>query len=264
MFGFMILQVQAYQVADSIDIRFFRPLLNAELYFSDADELFYRVQPDQFVYVFKYGVVCFLNCPPDRIANMLELVRSGSKNPLAEPLNEDFIVETDSAANRISYHKIEVMRTDVDVLRLVMLNVSQSVALDYFSDHTSRLLAETNEHTKQLEMRGRLSISGRKLQRFIARTLMLRNNITENLYIFDAPPETWEDEELNRVDAGLKRNFDLQVRFRNISEGLQIVKDNLDLFRDIMKYRHSNTLEWIVIILIAVEVVNLLLEKLHR
>jgi required for meiotic nuclear division protein 1 len=259
----MILQVQAYQVSDSIDIKAFRPVFKAELYYSDADELFYRVEPDEFVYVFKYGVVCFLNCSGPRINELLQLVRSQAKNPLSDPLNEDFIVETDAPENKLSYNKIEVTRTDVDVLRLVMLNVSQSVALDYFSDHTRKLLAETNLHTHHLEQRGRLFISGRKLQRFIARTLMLRNNIVENLYIFDSPPETWEDEGLNRVDAGLKRTFDLQERFRNISEGLQIVKDNLDLFRDILKYRHSNTLEWIVIILITVEVVNLFLEKLH-
>ncbi|TCJ13732.1 RMD1 family protein [Flaviaesturariibacter flavus] len=250
----MILKVQAYQVSDSIDIRAFRAAATAELYYSDADELFYRLDPQRYLYVFKYGVLCFLNCDAATIGDILQRVRAGAKNPLEDPLIDDFIVETDATENRISYHKIEVKRTDVEVLRLVMLNVSQSVALDYFSEHAERLLTETNRHTRHLEHHGRLSITGRKLQRYIARTLMLRNNITENLYIFDSPPETWEDEELNRVDAGMKRNFDLQERFRYIAESLQIVKDNLDLFRDIMKYRHSNTLEWIVIILIAIEV----------
>lgn len=251
----MILQVQAYQVADSIDIKGFRARFTAELYASDADELFYRIAADQFVYIFKYGVVCFLNCDQERINNLLQLARGQAKNPQSDPLNEDFVVETDAAENKILYNKIEVVRTDVEVLRLVMLNVSQSVALDYFSDHTARILAETNMQTHHLEQRGRLSISGNRLLKYIARTLMLRNNIVENLYIFDSPPVTWEDEDLNRVDAGLKRNFDLQERSRNIVESLQIVKDNLDLFRDILKYRHSNTLEWIVIVLIGIEVI---------
>ncbi|RYY84993.1 MAG: RMD1 family protein [Chitinophagaceae bacterium] len=258
----MILQVQAYQVADSIDIKAFKGIFTAELHYSDADELFYRIANDQFIYVFKYGVVCFLNCDQQRIAGMLQLLRGQAKNPLGEPLNEDFIVETDASENRVSYNKIEVVRTDVEVLRLVMLNVSQSVALDYFSDHTGMLLAETNRHNRELEQHGKISIPNRKLQRFIARTLMFRNNIVENLYIFDSPPETWEDEELARVDSSLKRNFDLQERFRNIDRGLAIVKDNLDLFRDILKYRHSNTLEWIVIILIAVEVIPIIAQKI--
>ena len=94
------------------------------------------------------------------------------------------------------------------------------------------------------------------------RTLLLKNRIAENIYVFDSPPETWEDESLNKIDNELKRTFDLQVRVRTISEGLAIIKDNLELFRGLMQYRNSNILEWIIILLILVEVLNLFVEKL--
>jgi len=55
--------------------------------------------------------------------------------------------------------------------------------------------------------------------------------------------------------------FDLQERSRNIHYGLNIIKDNLELFRALLQYRHSNILEWIVIILILVEVLNVIAEK---
>ena len=64
--------------------------------------------------------------------------------------------------------------------------------------------------------------------------LSLKNKIAGNLYIFDSPEETWEDENLNKLDIGLKKTFDLQSRFRDIQEGLQIVKDNLELFKDLL------------------------------
>lgn len=40
------------------------------------------------------------------------------------------------------------------------------------------------------------------------------------------------------------------------------MKENLGLFKDLVQHRKSLTLEWIVIILILVEVLNLLFEKL--
>ena len=49
---------------------------------------------------------------------------------------------------------------------------------------------------------------------------------------------------------------------RTIHEGLNIIKDNLELFRALMQHRNSNILEWIVIILILIEVLNLIIEKL--
>ena len=84
------------------------------------------------------------------------------------------------------------------------------------------------------------------------------------MYIFDSPPETWEDENLNKIDIGLKKTFDLQIRYRNIQEDLQIIKENLELFKDLMQYKKSTLLEWIVILLILVEVVNLLVDKIIK
>ena len=78
------------------------------------------------------------------------------------------------------------------------------------------------------------------------------------------PPETWEDENLNRIDQGLKKTFDLQDRYRDIREGLEIVRENLELFKDLLQYRNSTFLEWIIIILVALEVVNLLIDKLFK
>ncbi len=126
------------------------------------------------------------------------------------------------------------------------------------------MLTETNQHTQILVSKGSLGISGKKLRQFIGRTLLLRNRIAENIYVFDSPPETWESESLNKIDGDLKRTFDLQVRVRTIHEGLNIIKDNLELFQGLLQHRNSNTLEWIVILLIFVEVLNLFFEKLFR
>jgi uncharacterized Rmd1/YagE family protein len=157
-----------------------------------------------------------------------------------------------------------VPRADADEFRLIMLNVSQSVALDHYSQQTNILLEETNYHTQILEKKGKLDIAGSDLKKYIGRTLNLKNRIAENLYIFDSPEETWEDENLNKLDVGLKKTFDLQARFRTIQEGLGIIKENLELFKDLLQYRNSVVLEWIIIILIFVEVINLFVEKIFH
>lgn len=254
-------QVLSYQIADSIDIKSFKAAFKAELHFSDADELFYRMDSGRFIYVFKYGVVCFLNYDSIKISEFLSMITPYCKYRRSEDLTEEYQVETEAAENKIGYNKIELVRADAEVMRLVMLNVSQSVALDYYSELTNKLLEETNYHTQILERKGSLAIRGISLKKYIGRTLLLKNRIAENLYIFDSPPETWDDENLNRIDMELKRTFDLQERSRNIHEGLNIIRDNLELFRALLQYRHSTVLEWIVIALILMEVINMVLER---
>ena len=258
----MILKVESIQVADSIDIRSFKTSFPAEIYRADSDELFYRVGTEKYLYVFKYGIVCFLGYTKEEITAFIRSVFPFCKNPLDQPLSDEFDIETNAAKIKLGYNKIEIAEPDIEILRLIMLNVSQSVALDLYSQQTNKLLAETNYHTQVLEKKGTLDLRGINLKKYIGRTLNLKNRISENLYIFDSPEETWENETLNLLDMELKKTFDLQTRFRTIQDGLQIVKENLELFKDLLQYRKTIVLETIIIILILVEVINLLIEKI--
>ena len=256
-----IYKVLSFQISDSIDLKTFKTIFTAELIYSDSDELFYQDGPEQYIYVFKYGVVCFLNQDDIKITAFIKLLAPYCKNFFEYKLREEYLIEPGASENKIGNNKIELVNTDKETFRIIMINVSQSVALDYYSDQTTILLEETNQYTFNLEKTGKLNISGIKLMRFIGKTLNLMNRITENLYIFDSALSTWEDENLDKIDIELKKTFDLQSRYRGIHEELQIIKENLDLFKDLLHHRKSSFLEWIIIILILVEVVNLFASK---
>jgi required for meiotic nuclear division protein 1 len=257
-----MLQVSSFQIADSIDIKALKAFFTNKLLHSDADELFYSIGPDQFFYIFKFGIISFFNVSETQMGGYIHSLSPYSKNILQTPLSDDFAIEINAPRTRLGFNKIELTGIDANVLRLIMLNVSQSVALDHYSQLTNSLLEETNTQTQLLEHKGKLGVSGVRLKKYIGRTLNIKNRIMENLYIFDSPDETWEDEDLNKLDIGLKKTFDLQARFRTILEGLGIVKENLELFKDILQHRNSTRLEWVVILLILVEVLNLLVEKI--
>ncbi len=257
------MKVLAYQIADSIDIKGFKNSFEAPVHFADSDETFFITGPDKFIYVFKYGVVSFLNYDESSIQEFIKLITPFCRNFSEFRHSEEFEIETNASAIAFGFNKIEISDPNIDMFRLIMLNVSQSVALDYYYELTNRLLLETNLQTQYLEKKGRLHISGRNLKKYIGRTLSLKSRISENLYIFDSPPETWEDELLNKIDIGLKKTFDLQVRSRHIQESLQIIKENFELFKDIMQHRSSYALEIIVITLILLEVINLIIEKIR-
>lgn len=257
-------KVISYQVADTIDIKTLKTAFKSTLCYSDSEELFYETGPNQYAYIFRYGVASFFHYEEKEISSFLQFIKPYCRNFFTDSINDELIVETGAAENKISYNKIEIKQANRDVLRMIMLNVSQSVTLDYYSELTGKLLEETNYHTQLLAKKGRLAISGNNLKKYIGKTLLLKNSIAENLFIFDSPPETWEDEQLDKLHNGLKKNSDLQDRFRSVSDGLGIVKENLELFKDILQYRKSMVLEWVVIALIAVEVINFFVEKFFR
>lgn len=256
-------KVEAFQIAESINIRACKIVLNYNLDYHDIDELFYEISTNQYVYLFRYGVVVFFNLNSQEQSAFLKSIENHCNHliPNQEVLNESLEIETGNAEIKADFKSVAVPEVSSDVMRLIMLNVSQSVALDQYALLTEQILEDTKKHTIYLEANGKLDIGGKKLKKYIARVLNIKNKISENLYIFDTPEAAWEDEGLNQLNTAVKKLFDLKDRHLSIHHQLNIIKENLDLFKDIMFHKESSKLEWIIIILIVIEVVDLLILK---
>ncbi|GGG41137.1 hypothetical protein GCM10011414_08250 [Croceivirga lutea] len=248
--------VKAYQIASSLSIRECKSKILYQLVFSDSNELFYRSNERGFVYIFQYGLIAFYEVSDNEINNVLQQVKPFARNVIDEPFFDSIELVLNHTEEKVAFEHVFLLDSDVEAIRLVMLHTSQSVALDRFDAITEDLLTSTNSHTSYLEQNGKLDIRGNKLKRFIGRTLNVKNLIAENLYIFDSPDMVWESERLNSLNQQLKQTFDLKDRHRYIHDRIAIVKDNLELFKDIMDHKESSRLEWIIIILILVEVLD--------
>jgi uncharacterized Rmd1/YagE family protein len=143
-----------------------------------------------------------------------------------------------------------------------MLHLAQSVVLDHFFYSSQALLAEIKEHTEFMQEKGKIRLGQKDTLRFIGKTLSAKNHIAENLYILDSPEQTWEDEYLEDLHKKLTIHLDQAQRYRVIENTLRIVKDNLNIYTAYNDHRESSRLEWIIIILIVIEVIDTFVSKL--
>jgi len=256
--------VIALQIANSLNIRQCKQKLALPICYSDSDELFLSNGSEKFIYIFQYGVIAFFNHTTREINKIVKRLNPTADYWQEQELSETIKVSITKGAQQVTFDQVVLPNFDQEAIRLVLLNTSQSVALDKYLEITDALLEETNGYIKSLELTGKLNISGKKLKRFIGKVLNIKNQISENLYIFDAPDITWENESLNRLNLALKQTFDLKDRYRYIYERTAIIKEDLELFKDIMDHRESSKLEWIIILLILVEVVDLFVVRILK
>lgn len=249
--------VIAIQISNALNIRKCRQELALPILYSDSDELFLQSGEDQFIYVFQYGVVTFFNHNSQEINAFVKQLNPQARDWEDQELIETMKVVVEPGANRVTFDHVFIGDFDPEAIRLIMLNTSQSVALDKYLEITDKLLSGLGQYVDSLEREGRLNISGKRLKRFIGHVLKIKNQISENLYIFDSPDITWENEGLNALNVSLKQTFDLKDRYRYILERTAIIKEDLELFKDIMDHRESSKLEWIIIALILFEVIDL-------
>lgn len=258
----MMYKVVAYQIAENIDVRKFRSDSSLSTIYYDGEEFFFEKSENKYVSVFKYGAVCFFNLDEKEIADNLNELKNYSARSLEKKFDEEFIIDTDSTEDVFGHSKISISKPSREAIRLIMLNVAHSSALDYFAEQTRKLMETTQYHTQLLEKKGKLGLPTKKMKKYIGRTLNVKNQVAANLYIFDSPLVTWDNEYLDHLNIELKKTFELQPRYRVLKEEIGIIKENLELFKDLMQHKTSEQLEWIIILLILVEVLNLFVEKL--
>jgi len=255
----------AFLVANQLDIKGIKTFLDIKPLADTSSELFYGFAGEKYQYYFNFGVAVFSGYTEDEMKWAIKTVQPHQRNPFANWLRDDHEIDVQEGKQIVfDFDKLILDKVDEKVIRIAMFNLAQSVALDYYHGVTENLLTEVKGFANQLETTGKLKISRKNMMRFLGRALNTQNDIAENIYIFDAPDQVWDDEYLDKLHQGLIKHFDLRVRFSEIEYTLRIIEDNLSVFREIINQRESSLLELIIIILILVEVFDLLITKLLK
>lgn len=254
-------KIAALLVANQLDLKGIKSILDLKPLADSSSELFYCLGPDRYQYFFNYGIVVVSEHSDEDINKTIINISSYLKNPASPWIRDDHEIEVADGEMAFEFNQVVVERLDDKVIRIAMHNIAQSVALDHYHEVTENLLTEIRGFTNQLEITGKLSINRRNMMKFIGKALNTQNDIADNIYIFDAPEMVWDDEYLDRLNKGLMKYLDLRVRFSEIEYTLRIIEDNLRIFREISNQRESNILEWIIIILILLEVFDLFISK---
>ena len=253
----MEIQIEAVQIAEFFNIKKFRSDFPFEAFSGSTSEVFYAFTTlHRYLYVFDYGVVVFANYDESAKREFIEQIKQYASNLVTIDLSEVYQILTEENLEKAVVKNAYVLapKIDASLLRIVMLNIGQSVALEYYEVLTDELISSSKHHILELERRGKLSISKINLLKYIGRVLNVKNSITDNLYILDDPNLVWDNEDLHLLNRLLKSNFDINPRFKDLDYRLQIVEDNLTLFTDVLNVRESTRLEWVIIILILIEI----------
>jgi len=257
-----IVKLHALLVSNQIDIKGVKSSFEMKPLADTSSELFYGAE-GRYQYFCNYGVMVFSGYSEESMKEIIKSLQGYLKDPAPTLMRDEFQIRVEPG-KETSFEFAEAIAGKLDPkgIRVAMLNLAQSVALDFYHGVSENLLTQVKGFANQLQRTGKLKISRNNMHRFLGKALNTQNDIAENIYIFDAPDLTWEDEYLDKLHQGLIKHFDLKVRFSEIEYTLRIIENNLTVFREIIHQRESNLLEFIIILLILVEVFDLFITKL--
>jgi uncharacterized Rmd1/YagE family protein len=208
------------------------------------------------LHAFDFGGMVLVGMNPADAAPVLALLQEGGGNT---PENDDFILE-DGEPIQVTFTSVRLPNRDPDLLRIVARVLAQSAALESLEKQVEDLLVGVEGVVQDLKQHGRIRRQETELVKFIGEVLHTRRNLVSNLAVLDKPEEAWDDQRAADLHTAMVRNFEIEERFKSLSEKLDLVQDSLEVITEVWRSRHSAFLEWLVIILISVELALALLE----
>ncbi len=179
-----------------------------------------------------------------------------SLNDKAEPITQDYPIHIDPSLGvpfNVTNEAIYLREATVLSLNIIALAVSQSVGLERYEKRLDLLFAQSRRIVESIHS---YSFTRRtRLMQFAKRLALTRHDMVSNLLLLDKPNILWDNEEAEALYNRLAFILELYDRHEIALSKLAQIKDDVMLVIDIINHKKSEFLEWIIIILILIEII---------
>lgn len=212
--------------------------------------------------VFSYGVVVHWNVNLDDRRSLQETLLDYAVKSYAEPQEDNFSYEVGKEQDRFKHDHIELQSGDFMVLLALSHALAQSIKLAAFEGHAIDTIHATSHLPQALAREGAIKLDRKTMAKIRGQLFLTKSDIILNYDLLDIPEFFWEHPEYQNIYSMAANYLEIRQRTEVLSKKLETIHELLEMLADEQKHQHSSVLEWIIIWLIAVEIIISLIEKL--
>jgi uncharacterized Rmd1/YagE family protein len=217
------------------------------------------------VFYFEYGVTVIWGLSELAEKMVLAGVKPFENSPLEEDDVEEEIFQFCQSPDRVSpclFNDIIMLRkASSKMLKLSISHaLAQSAKLTYFEEVVETTILNTKDIPFNLAATGRIKLPRLAITKQIGELLITRINVNLVSNVLDTPEIFWTQQAWAPLYRTVRGYLEISQRVEVLNQRCMVINDMLDLLRDHSNSAHAETLEWIVIILISIEIILGLLE----
>jgi len=216
------------------------------------------------VYLYYFGGLVFSNCSDDIMSRCIEGLKQHLEQLKEQPqlrFREDYQLEIDPAADSSITNDSAIMpEFKQELLEIICFVIAKSVALERIEERVDTVFDEVGVMINRLGQ-GVLELPDKALARLASTVLNFKYTSIAHIMVLDKPEITWDNDEADRFYLIISNLFELRPRYQEIKHKAETLLDVTDVFSSLSHARRSARLEWIIIILIAFEIIMALWQK---
>jgi uncharacterized Rmd1/YagE family protein len=206
-------------------------------------------------WLFDYGALILWGVSEAGKQSLISRLQDLVEDPLKKAEYERYRFHFEGASLKI--HQDTVFLPDSDPLsRLAVSHAfAQSIKLAVFEDQARIVIEENARIPRALALHGKSPLGRRQLARRRGTLFSTKSDILLNFNLLDTPEFFWDYPELESAYLLAARYLDIIPRIDLLSKKLETIHELLEMLATEQNHKHASVLEWIIIILIAVDIV---------
>ena len=210
------------------------------------------------LFVFDYGVIIMWGYTVKEEQAFLDDLAKFETEKLS---TEDVQVEefnyyiTKSYQPRI-YNDFITIRDDSNYMLKLSIShaLAQSVKISLFEELVDNTIEDTGEIPQQIAQTGKVEMSRDEIMKSIGELFILRININLHGSVLDLPELMWAEPHLEPIYQATRGYLEINQRVELLNQRLEVISDLLQMLKEQLGHSHEENLEFIVVVLVAVEV----------
>lgn len=218
------------------------------------DAIIIDLKEDQQIILFKYGVFICWNVDFESMKFFIDFIKDYQINSFAKPIIEEFnyIIDNDFKINLDTIYLNDSSSTSKIAISQAL---SQSVKLEQFEEEVQTTIDTNSNIPLQLSLTGKIKLTKKEISKKIGELFLVKSKINLHYDLLDTPEFFWEYPQYEIQYEKLVKYLDIKSRVEVLNKKLEIIQELLHVLGDEQKHKYSSFLEWIIIILIAFELV---------
>lgn len=186
--------------------------------------------------------------------NILASLKEFEKESIAKPEIDEF---TFIYGDTMGIDEDEIILQTKNMLTKLAIShgLAQSVKLTTFEETIQNTIDKTKYLPENLAKKGKIAMSRKEISLKMGELFTERNFINLHSEILDTPEFFWNYPELEPFYRRTAHYLDVSKRVDVLNKRLNVVHELFEILRNELNHQYTSRLEWIIIILIVIEVV---------
>ena len=218
------------------------------------DAIIINIKEEQQIILFKYGVFICWDIEFENIKFFLDFIKDLQINSFKKSIVEEFNYTFEDEF-KINLDTIYLSDSSTTSKIAISQALAQNVKLQQFEEEVQTTIENNSHIPLQLSTNGKIKLTKKEISKKIGELFLVKTKINLHYDLLDTPEFFWEYPQYENQYEKTIKYLDIKSRVEVLNKKVEIIQELLHVLGDEQKHKYSSFLEWIIIILIAFEII---------